>query len=201
MRVARENLLREGLGVELSQSRHEFAERWKRHDGYGAVENANANFTDVEFGRAKWDWMVVIDNTFTYLHAEDAEYPNRLLEKACEGMRPGGHVLLDFINYAGGAAGVDQRTWAAYAPTDPFVYGLYSMQIADGVKLTESIFIKRDGSEARKIEKSKVYSLTQITSLLKSHGFAMEQVCASFGEDHYVESESERLVVVAGKHD
>lgn len=197
--LAQAGCLREGLGIELSRSRHEFAERWKRDEGETRVTNVNGSFDEVEMASSRWDWFAVIDNTFTYLYPEDASYPAQLLGKAFKTLNREGRVLLDVINYAKRVPGVDYRQWAQFADTDPYAFGLYSSRVENGINSDESIFIKRDGSQWRKREQSKVYSLTELTSLLESCGFVVDEVFGNLAEQPYAALESDRLVVVAGK--
>lgn len=197
--LARGKVLKSGVGIELSRSRFEFAELWKSDDGYEAVTNYNRNFAAVELQRAAFDWCIVIDNTFTYLHPEDPEYPRQLLRQAFSALNEGGRVLLDFINYARRTPGTDYRDWTAFAALDPFSYGLYSHRIDSGVNCSESIFIKREGGESRKKELSKVYALEELGHLLGECGFEIKEAFASFDEAPYVASSSDRLVVVAAK--
>jgi SAM-dependent methyltransferase len=197
--LARGGVLAQGTGIELSRSRTEFADLWKRDDGYGMVRNVNSNFTDVAIESAVWDWFIVIDNTFTYLHPEESEYPTRLLRAAYDGLRDDGRLLIDFINYAKRDRGVDYRQWCAFPSADPYSWGLYSNRIDGEMNRCESIFIKSDGTESRKVEVSKVYTLEEISHLLGSCGFLVDEVVSSFDGEPFVESESERLVVVGKK--
>lgn len=98
--IAKRNMLTKVMAVELSQSRSEFAEQWKKDEGYHMVENINKNFVNVDLGESYWDWFIVIDNTFTYLFPEDAQYPTLLLDKAFKCLKTGGRIIIDFINYA-----------------------------------------------------------------------------------------------------
>ena len=197
--IAQKNILTKGIGIELSKSRYEFAEQWKKDDGYEMVENINKNFVDVEIGNKIWDWFIVIDNTFTYLSPEDENYPSLLLKKAFDGLKEGGRIIIDFINYARRMQDIEYKSWSAFASNDPFSYGLYSNKITNGINRSESIFIKRDGSESKKIEFSKVYSLEQLNILLSKHGFIVDEVLATFDEQTFNDNESERLLVVARK--
>jgi SAM-dependent methyltransferase len=198
--LAGHGALTRGMGVELSRSRWEFAELWKADGAFEAVHNVNADFTTVDFGRDVWDWFVVIDNTFTYLYPEDEGYPAHLLRQANAGLKAGGRLMLDFINYAKRDADVDYRQWSGFPPTDPYAYGLYSNRITDGINRSETTFIKRDGSESRKIDLSKVYSLPDITRLLETEGFAVEEVLSTFDGRPFVPAESDRMLVVARTH-
>ncbi len=197
--LAQAGRLHQGLGIELSPSRHEFAELWKQDDGVANVTNLNASFDECAMAAATWDWLVVVDNTFTYLAPEDAGYPAQLLRQAFAALKDDGRVLLDFINYARRVPGTDYRQWARYPDTDPYSFGLYSNKIEAGVNHCESIFIKRDGSEWHKREQSQVYPLAELAALLGSCGFVVQEVFAMFDGEAYVESESDRLLVVAGK--
>jgi SAM-dependent methyltransferase len=197
--IASRKILEKGLGVELSQSRHAFAELWKKEENYHEVKNVNSDFSDVDMGGGDWGWFVVIDNTFTYLYPEDATYPIQLLEKAYAALRDNGKIIFDFINYSKRSGNLEQKHWLEYPKSDPFSYGLYSNEIINGSNHSNSIFIKRDGTVSVKKELSKVYSLSEITQLLDSCGFKVTEVFSTFDEDKYIASESERLVVVARK--
>lgn len=199
-RLAQENKLRNAVAIELSKSRHIFAEQWKSDDGYDNVKNVNENFVRVDLEPDAFDWFVVIDNTFTYLYPEDSTYPDELLRRAFKALRPEGRILLDFINYAKREPEIEIRLWNAFPELDPFAYGLYSTRISNGINATESIFIRRgDGSESRKMEFSKVYSLNDLQLLLNKCGFLVSEVFSGFEEEPYKAEFSERLVVVATK--
>ena len=198
--IAKRNMLTKAKAVELSQSRYEFAEQWKKDEGYSMVENVNNNFVNVEMGESEWDWFIVIDNTFTYLFPEDPEYPALLLEKAFKCLKPGGQLIIDFINYARRSHDVEYKLWSAFMENDPYSSGLYSNKITGGVNRSESIFIKRDGSESKKTEFSKVYSLEQLTTTLLQHRFTVEEVFATFDKQVFIGDSSERLMVVAKKN-
>lgn len=198
--LAEKACLGNAVGIELSRSRFEFAEGWKADAGYDVVRNVNQNFIDVDLAREAFDWFVVIDNTFTYLHPEDQTYPGKLLQRAFASLRDGGCLLLDFINYAKRDPDVEMRQWNAFPKTDPFSYALYSTRISDGINITETIFIKRDGgAESIKVELSKVYGLADLESLLGDNGFRVSEVYSGFEVQPYQEKLSERLLVVAVK--
>ena len=114
-------------------------------------------------------------------------------------MKPGGKLIIDFINYARRLPDVEYKLWSRFTENDPYLYGLYSNKITDGVNRSESVFIKRDGSESRKIELSKVYSLEHLSAMLRQHGFAVEEVFATFDRQIFLADSSERLLVVAKK--
>jgi hypothetical protein len=198
--IAKRNMLLRAKAVELSRSRYEFAEQWKKDEGYNMVENVNDNFVNVQMGESEWDWFIVIDNTFTYLFPEDAEYPALLLDKAFKCLKPGGQIIIDFINYARRSHDVEYKSWSAFTENDPYSYGLYSNKITGGINRSESIFIKRDKSESKKIELSKVYSLEQLSAILLLHGFSVEEVFETFDKQEFICESSERLMVVAKKN-
>ncbi len=196
--IAKSHGLKCGVGIELARSRFDFAERWKFDDGYHTVDNINQNFASVDLTASASDWFIVIDNTFTYLYPEDTNYPEQLLRAAFTALKPGGRILLDFINYAKRQTDVEFQQWNEFPKSDPFSFGLYSHKISGGVNSTERIFVKRDGGDvSRKLELSKVYSLEEISELLRSCGFQVSEVFSGFNEEPYHAHSSERLVLVA----
>jgi SAM-dependent methyltransferase len=198
--IAQRVRILKGTGIELSQSRTLFADQWKKDGGYSMVENVNGNFVDIDMGQSSLDWFIIIDNTFTYLYPEDTQYPILLLEKAFSALKSGGQIVIDFINYAKRKPEIEYKQWSAFLATDPFSYGLYSNKIENGINRSETIFIKRDGSESKKIELCKVYSLEDLTLLLKSKGFTVEEVFESFDEKPFIPESSDRMLVLAKKN-
>ena len=198
--MADKKMISHGCGIELSSSRFDFAELWKLECGYHCIENINQSFTDVKFQNSFFDWFIVIDNTFTYLHPVNEKYPKLLLSRAFEALVEGGRILLDFFNYTKRTPGVELQQWNVFCKNDPFSYGLYSHLIENGINTTNSIFIRRvTAEEEMKVEMSKVYSFVEINALLESNGFSVQEVFSTFGGDLYDESESERIVIVAKK--
>ena len=146
------------------------------------------------------DWYVVIDNTFTYLEPESPDFPQCLLQQAYFTLMPGGFLLLDFINYAKREKGKDYQQWINFPESDPHIYGLYSNKIgSNNYNQSTSIYIKRDGTESRKVEYSRVYTLDEISNLIRSMNFTVEGIFGSFNFDPFHENSSERLVIIAQK--
>lgn len=195
--LASEGILEKAVGIELSTSRFDFAEKWKADEHHSCVTNINQDFSSVELAPDGFDWFIVSDNTFTYLYPEDPAYPGLLLQRAFTALRKGGRILLDFINYDRRTPNIEIQQWNIFPKSDPFAYGLYSHRIAAGINTTESIFIKRDGEgQERKLELSKVYSLDDISRLLSASGFRVTEAFAGFTGETYQRDVSERLVVV-----
>ena len=196
--LAKKCMLKRGVGIELSKSRFDFAQKWKSDEDYSVIQNFNQDFTSVELSQGVFDWFIVIDNTFTYLYPEHTDYPKLLLQQAANALRRGGIVFLDFINYAKRTPNIELQQWNVFPETDPFSYGLYSHKIINGINTTESIFIKRDGGgQSKKLDLSKVYSLQEISELLSAFGFRVSEYFADFNEATYVQQDSERLLIVA----
>ena len=148
-----------------------------------------------------FDWFIVIDNTFTYLDPVNVSYPLQLLQSAFDAIRPGGRIILDFFNYSKREPDVELQQWNAFPNNDPYSYGLYSHRIDNGINTSKTIFIKRNTAEEEiKVELSKVYSLNEITILLESVGFSIDEIFSTFSEDPFVENESERLVIIGKKN-
>ena len=145
------------------------------------------------------NWFIVIDNTFTYLHPENEGYPRKLLSKAFKSLKRGGRIVLDFFNYQKRKPEQELKQWIKFEDGDPFKYGLYLHYVKNGVNRSESIFIRRNGDESRKVEYSKVYSLKEVTLLLNSAGFILDGVYSDFNNSPFSDYESERLVIVGKK--
>jgi SAM-dependent methyltransferase len=193
-------LLASGTGIELSTSRHNFAQAWKEEHGYSVIENINADFSEITLGQEATDWYIVIDNTFTYLEPENRDFPDQILEQPYSCLKKGGRLLLDFINYAKREVGRDYQQWVVFPESDPYSYGLYSNRIdSDGFNQSISIYIKRDGTESQKVEYSGVYSQADIEQLVMAKGFVVESIHADFNGSGFQPDTSDRLVLLAIK--
>lgn len=188
-----------GVGIEYSQTRHEFAELWKKQDNYTRITNLQGDFAMVELEPMAFDLCLVIDNTFSYLAPENAAYPEILLQQASQRLKTHGRIVIDFHNYNMLVPGQPQRSWSRFPDTDPFRWGLYENLVENGVNTGSYIYVRPDGSQDSRVEHSQVYSLQDMESFFEKHGFALECHYGGWDESAYDAKTSKRLLVVAKK--
>jgi SAM-dependent methyltransferase len=197
----RAGLLAHGLGIEVSPSRHAFAERWRTDEQFTRVTNVCANFRDVPFDAASLDAFTVLDETYLYLRPEGDDYPSVLLERAAHALVPAGHFIAAFRNDAPFVKHMEgQRTFRIDLPeSNPFRYALYRQDAsADGRTLrTESVYIARDAGERRKVEFTEVCDVDELGGRLLARGFSQVDRYADFVFAPFDPNSSPNLVLVA----
>ena len=173
-------LLEVGYGVEVSPSRHRFAELWKTSRGARRVHNTNAAVGDSAFTTDDLDLVVLIDGALSYLYPCDPELPARLLRQAREHLAPGGTVLceldvpsttqLDAMRRDGST-----RVWVRGDERDAFRYALYESVPVSWERMVvrhTSTYLRRASAEERtKQELYKYYDVAEMDALMRDAGF------------------------------
>jgi len=199
-----EGLLDKAVGIELSTSRYQFAEQWKREKTFKRVENINADFSKVELDRAAYDCFVIVDNTFSYLCPENEAYPARLLQMAHNCLTAEGRLLIEINNYMPVIAEIGEEGisfWKELPESNAFEYSLYRREYnrQKNILRVEGIYLSRQGEEKRKSELSYVYNLENLGRLFNENGFAITGHYADFRCVPFAGDASKRLVVIGEK--
>jgi hypothetical protein len=173
-------LLDAGYGVEVSASRHGFAELWKTSRGATRVHNTHAAVGDYKFPVRGFDLIVMIDGALSYLYPCDPELPPRLLRQAREHLAPSGAVLceLDVLSTTqletmrrDGAT----RVWARGDARDAFRYALYETVPVSWermvVRNTSTYLPRATVDERTKQELYKYYAVAEMDALMRAAGF------------------------------
>lgn len=202
--LAGEGLLRRGLGIELSASRHAFAERWRLDAGFSYIENVQANFVDLTLPPSSFDRFTAIDDTYLYLRPEDDGYPALLLEAAHLALRPGGILLLDFRNDLPIAREIptEGRSFDVALPsTNAFESAHYRQVPADDrlQLLNESVYVSRGGSVRKKTEITEVCDVDALVTTARKAGFTSVHPYGDLSLAPFDAETSPRGVVLATK--
>ena len=88
--LEKQGILDRGIGIEISSSRHEFAEKWKVDHNFEKVENLNINVKDCEFEVGSFDLIIMVDSAFNYFYPENHALPDKVLENSWRFLCPGG---------------------------------------------------------------------------------------------------------------
>ena len=173
-------LLAAGYGVEVSASRHRFAEAWKASRGTSRVHNTHAAAGDAAFAVGDLDLVVMVDGALSYLYPCDLELPARLLRQARERLAPGGAVLseVDVLSTTQREAmrrDGSTRVWVRGDERDAFRYALYeSVPVSWERTIVRhtSTYLRRASTEERtKQELYKYYDVAEMDALMRTAGF------------------------------
>lgn len=199
-------LLKAGFGVEVSTSRHQFAEEWKAGLSTERVRNINCAADQYSFDCGEIDVAVMIDGALSYLYPCAPSLPKCILRRIHSALRSGGKLLLEFDVLSREQVAImrregSMRVWNRGDDKDTFRYALYETQPIDWDQMVVqncSTYLHRSGgTEKVKRELYKYYTTKEIDQLLSSIGFEARHY-GSFQLTPF-DADSRSLVTVAEK--
>lgn len=197
-------LLNRGLGVEVSPSRHRFAQKWKADIGADRVSNIQSAANEYRFPDETLDLVILIDGALSYLYPCDPALPERIIQQAHRRLTSGGAVLLEFDVLSQEKVDAmrilgDTRIWYSGDEKDAFRYALYKSEPISWdhmVVQNTSIYLPRNvASEKVKRELYKYYQVPELDRLFAANGFRAEYF-GSFSLEPFTQT-SKSLVVLA----
>jgi SAM-dependent methyltransferase len=178
--LEREGLLERGLGIETSQSRHRFAEAFRRHVGSKKVTNLNANLFDVE-PKGEFDLVCGLDIVLQMIAPVSDDAEERLFSWISRSLKTGGHLVAELRDFQRQISIIkltddgSYRFWEEFPAPDPWRYNLNRLAFVDQSEsdlVWEKDFLRRDS-----LEKSSTrcifrpYSEVAFRTLITQHGF------------------------------
>jgi hypothetical protein len=197
----RDNLrLKIGVGIDVSETSYNFAEKWKEDWDYNQIINLHGNALEIPFLK-NTDIIIAIDNVFTFLYPEDSTYPTLFLEKTYKSLRCEGKLLLEMSNYYPLTQKLVANYWNTLPSTDIFKYGLHEniFHWKENIVEAKSIFISKDGIISEKTDISWFYRVSDIKLLLHKNGFKIVNIMSTFSGEVYDETTSVKLIILAEK--
>lgn len=199
-------LLKVGFGVEVSKSRHQFAEEWKTSLSIQTVRNINCAADQYPFDCGEIDVAVMIDGALSYLYPCEPSLPEAILRRIHGTLRPGGKLILEFDVLSQEQLAImrrdgSMRVWNRGDDKDAFRYALYETQPMNWDQMVVqncSTYLHR-GSMAEKVKRElyKYYLPEELDQLLSSLGFDAKHY-GSFQMSPF-DASSRSLVTVAEK--
>jgi SAM-dependent methyltransferase len=199
-----ENMLVEGYGFEISNSRNKFADRWKRDLGIENIHNIEENILETNFDRLpSFDLAYCVDLAFQFLDPVEADSDLRILKSIYSRLREGGKVILELDCHGRLIDKMEDgkvKTWQEFKEPDPWQYLLWDCNLENDYLTLNKTFLKRDLSE---ISKSRVvlknYRRSDIIHLLFLAGFENVQVFESWDTDG--DLLKDEFIVIGEKND
>lgn len=203
--LAKMNVLRQGVGVEASESRHRFAEKWKSDDDFDSVQNLHGDFLDMKLGEDRFDVCLLVDNTFAYFVDEEKHVARRVADATAKLIRADGKLIVQvtcFPEYAAQCRTKGRASkWFECPPGGRHSYRLYEYSLNDNetIMTSRSLYIGTDrGSDSEKVEQFIIYDESSLRNVFAPH-FQITHVFGSFDADPFTAGVSERIVIVARK--
>jgi SAM-dependent methyltransferase len=202
----RRGILAHGVGVEVSPSRHKFAESWKSALGANRVQNFYSAVGDYKNVHRDIDVAVLIDGALSYLYPCDPTLPGRVLSNLSRCLVPGGKIVMEFDVLSQEQVNGMRRdgrikTWNKGDEKDAFRYALYeteAMSWEHMVVQNTSVYVPRSAAaESVKRELYKYYGVDELSALLDEAGFSAAYF-GSFAMEPFT-SQSPALIALASK--
>ena len=207
--LAQRGLIESAIGIDISQSRIAFANKWATDIGLKEVKMIAADaLTFDRFDAGTFDLAICITGTFGYLQAIRESAPAELLDKMQRALRPRGTALFELYQLPAKRRQLLElndgrlRTWQPLPAEDRFAYYLDDFEyFADANALRHGkIFIGRDGSiDAGREEVLTYYTRRSFGELLRSSGFTKPRFAQDFVGTPYKEGKSATMVVAANR--
>jgi len=181
--LEKNGLLQQGYGIDVSSTRVEFADNWKRELQIENVSNINENILKSDLNRfPQLDLVYCVDLAFHLFDPAEKNSDIDLLNKCYKKLKNNGKIILELDSYDEILKSMQNnkvKLWQEFDKSDPWVYLLWDCEYEEEKSFLniKKTFIKRDLSETSKSDISlRVYSKSDIITLLESASFDKVQI-------------------------
>lgn len=201
--LARRGALDNGLGVDLAESRIEFARNWAEKEGCRQLEFLAADILETDL-EGEFDMALCITGAFNYFETASTGSAGRLAGHLASCLARDGLLCLELychsehLRLIRGQSSGELQTWQEMPESDPWRYYLSRLSLeGERILSHEKIFVHRDSGEidTGRRERLYLYSDAEIRELLASAGFERIECRQGWSEDPY--SDGELMVVTA----
>ena len=200
--MEKDGMLKRGYGVEISKSRYEFAQLWKKEWNFKNVENINANAVDVDFKKFEdFDLLLCVDLAFQFFEPIKENRAFDILKEVNEKLLPGGKIILELDGcdrilkriYDGHA-----HIWEEFPEPDSWRFSLWDCTYDKNKKFMtwKKTFIKRASHGFfENIHTLRIYNKEEIRDLLLKAGFSGVEFYAGWDGSKFKEDTFEYVIV------
>lgn len=170
VRLEREGLLAEGTGIEVSASRHAFAEKWVADWGLSSVKPVCADLLSEPFP-GELDLCLATDIVLQFLNPIRAGALDETLTRIFAHLRPGGRLLVDLQDLT---SLQDSKTWQEFPEPDPWRYLLWEAPFnaeRNTVNLRKTFIGRADSRVDQSELELEVLSESGLQAMLEDAGF------------------------------
>ena len=171
-------LLNRGFGLEISKSRHEFAESWKKGEGYNKVVNVHTDILDAQHEQYKpYDLLYCVDLTLQFFEPVSVKKTHSVLNDAYRNLTDGGKIVLELDSCERILTAMSDnkvKLWEEFGKPDPWHYSLWDCVYDEESRFLkfDKTFLKRNSSEESHSNiVLRVYSRLEICEILEKIGF------------------------------
>ena len=171
-------ILKEGIGYEISASRHQFAEKFRTYIGSKLVKNKNSDFLK-GIPPENYDLILGVDIVFQFISPLYEQAEEDALKWIYTGLRNGGKLMLELRDFSDFGKQIAEaknnifQTWESYPISDPFEFVLAKLYYNSNQHLVwEKTFFERNTMNRSSFTNIlKPYRKEEIKVLLEKNGF------------------------------
>jgi SAM-dependent methyltransferase len=198
-------LLNKGYGLEISKSRHEFAEKWKRDDNYNKVVNIHTDVLEGSYEKySPYDLLYCVDLTFQFFEPVSIKRTYNILNNIYENLANDGKLVLELDSCERILTVMNNnktKSWEEFSQPDPWHYALWDCAYDEKSKFLkfDKVFLKRDSTEKSYSNVIlRVYTRLEICEILENIGFKNVRIYENWDNKH--PSLGDEYIVVGDKH-
>ena len=177
-RLDSENLLSSGYGIEVSESRHKLAERYKRISKNTNVHNINSDIMRVN-PYNNLDLIIGVDTVFQLVAPMFESAEEKLLKWTYQSLHTGGVAIFDFrdfskdyLRYIEVHGNNEARIWHEFSDYDKYKYEFEYVYLDKGKLFLERKYFKRHTfEESVSTVEFMLYTPKQLEALFDKIGF------------------------------
>lgn len=195
------DLLLEGYGLEISKSRFNFAEKWKKDIGCNNIFNFNENFLDFDFSKInKLDLVFCVDLAFQFCEPIKKGSDYELLNKVYNNLNFKGKIVLELDGCKSiiDSIKISNRLWDEFPETDPWRFSLWDCSFENSELNWKKTFISRKGEFFNSEVILRIYKKEEIIDLFERVGFKNVKLYKNWKMDSF-ENDYESFIVTGEK--
>jgi SAM-dependent methyltransferase len=199
----RHGLLKNGWGIEVSESRFKFASKWTKDLSIENITNINCDILNFDFRVVNnLDLCFCVDLCFQFLEPIKKDSECFVLEKIYQKLKPGGKIILE-LDYCGQIIcnlPLTSKIWQEFPETDPWKYSLWDCEFDQETKILnwKKTFISRKNEFDYSSVFLKIYTADDISLLLNKVGFNNIRLYKDWNYSKF-EDDSGEFVIIAEK--
>ncbi|WP_111976525.1 class I SAM-dependent methyltransferase [Algibacillus agarilyticus] len=200
-KLEKEGLVTEALGIEISQSRYDFAEKFRLYIESVKVTNINKNLFDIK-PLSNLDLIMGVDIVLQLIAPISQSAQSDTLKWCYDSLSDGGFLILELWDFKNVKEQLELcngqlNTWKEFPDSDPFEYILCDVTVDSTNDLVwNKTFLKRNSNERSCFKNIlRPYSRETITQLLTNMGFRSIQIFDSWCVGAAVDDHGEYIVL------
>ena len=171
------NILEQGYGFEISNSRHAFAEKWKSDLKIENVENIQDNFLNIKnYDIENVDLFISVDLSFQFCEPIDEGSEKKLLNNIYNILKPEGKLImeLDGCGRIIESSNINTKIWEEFQKPDPWQFSLWECNYdkkTNFLTWNKTFISRNDNKKDYSSVVLKIYDKEKIEKLLSKSGF------------------------------